>query len=162
MKRLLLPAALVMLASCAPTQPLVQVPTLTVEQVRLTGLTLPSGTNPAMAHLTLQLRVNNPNAVPLRMANIGASLILDGVNVGKVDLPDVRLPAHGEAQQQANVQIPVTLATAGAFLQVARGQEVAYRLDGAFTADLGVLGRPTFGPFTLAQGTWQQAPLLGF
>ena len=149
------------LGACAPRQA-VQVPTFEVEQVRLTSLTLPSGPSPAQANLTLRVRVGNPNAVPVRLANFAARLFIDGADVGRVDLPNVNLPARGSTLQNANLGIPVTLGTAGAFLKVARGTQVAYRVDGTFTADLGVLGQPTFGPYTLAQGVWQQAAILPF
>lgn len=130
--------------------------------MRLTGLTLPSGAQPALASITLRLRVQNPNPLPVRLANIAGRLVLDGEAVGEVNLPNVNLPARGENEQVANLNLPVTFQTAGAFLRVARGQQVAYRVDGTFTADLGVLGQPSFGPFTLAQGVWQQAAILPF
>ncbi|BDP42285.1 hypothetical protein DAETH_22540 [Deinococcus aetherius] len=163
MRTLLLASLLVpLLGACAPRQSVIQVPTFEVEQVRLTSLTLPSGPNPAVANLTLRLRVENPNPVPVRLANFAARLLIDGADVGRLDLPNVNLPARGGTVQSANLGLPVTLQTAGAFLKVARGQQTAYRVDGTFTADLGVLGRPTFGPFTLAQGVWQQAAILPF
>lgn len=163
MKKLLLAPLLALgLGACAPAQPTLQVPTFEVQSVRLTRLSLPSGSAPALASLTLRLRVQNPNPVPVRLANIAGKFVIDGQEVGTVNLPNVGLPARGEAEQRADLSLPVTLQTAGAFLRVARGQEVSYRVDGAFTADLGVLGRPTFGPFTLAQGVWQQPAILPF
>lgn len=163
MKRLLLVPLLALgLGACTPTQAVIQVPTFEVQSVRLTGLSLPSGPRPALANITLRLRVGNPNPVPVRLANIAGRLVLDGEDVGTVNLRDVNLPARGEAEQLAELSLPVTLQTAGAFLRVARGQQVAYRVDGRFTADLGLLGRPTFGPFTLAQGVWQQPAILPF
>lgn len=162
--RVLWPALLVptLLPACAPLQQAVQVPTAKVESIRLSSLALPSGARPALAGVQLQLNVSNPNAVPVRLANFSGQLIIDGQAVGEVDLPNIDLPARGVAAQTADLQIPVTLNTASAFLKVARGQQVSYRLDGSFTADLGVLGRPTFGPFTLSQGVWKQAAILPF
>ncbi|GBF06578.1 desiccation protectant protein Lea14 [Deinococcus aerius] len=163
MKKLLLAPLLALgLGACAPAQPLVQVPTFEVQSVRLTRLNLPSGKDPALANLTLRLRVQNPNPVPVRLANIAGRFVIDGQEVGTVNLPNVSLPARGETEQRADLSLPVTLQTAGAFLRVARGQEVSYRVDGTFTADLGVLGRPTFGPFTLVQGVWRQPAILPF
>lgn len=159
---LLLCPALLLAAGCAPAQRAVQVPTVQVESIRLSSLSLPTGAAPAYAGVTLELRVGNPNPVPVRLANIAGTLVVDGQGVGDVNLPDVRLPASGESRQTAELRIPVTLNTASAFLRVARGQEVSYRLDGTFTADLGVLGRPSFGPFTLSQGVWKQAAILPF
>lgn len=156
---LLLPLAL---ASCAPLQQAVQVPTVQVENIYLRSLSLPTGLQPAAANVTLRLKVGNPNPVAMRMANVAANLIIDGSNVGNVNLPNVNLPARGETIQLAEVSIPVTIPTATSFLKVARGQQVSYRLDGSFTADFGPLGQPTFGPFTLSQGVWKQAPILPF
>ncbi|WP_414646557.1 LEA type 2 family protein [Deinococcus geothermalis] len=161
-KLLLAPLLALGLGACAPTPSALQVPTFEVRSVRLTGLTLPSGPQPALASITLRLRVQNPNPLPVRLANIAGRLVLDGAEVGEVNLPNVNLPARGESEQVANLSLPVTFQTAGAFLRVARGQQVAYRVDGTFTADLGVLGRPSFGPFTLAQGVWQQAAIVPF
>jgi hypothetical protein len=149
-KLLLAPLLALGLGACTPAQTAIQVPTFEVQSVRLTRLSLPSGPNPALASVTLRLRVGNPNPLPVRLANIAGRLVIDGADVGSVNLPGV------------NLSIPVSLQTAGAFLQVARGEQVSYRVDGSFTADLGVLGRPTFGPFTLAQGLWQQPAILPF
>lgn len=162
MRPLLAVLPLVAFASCAPLQQAVKVPTMKVEGIRLNSLALPSGARPAAANVTLKLRVTNPNAVPVRLANIFATVVIDGEKVGDVNLPNVDLPASGDAYQDANLDIPVTVGTASAFLKVARGQQVSYRLDGTFTADLGALGRPSFGPFTLSQGAWKQAPILPF
>ncbi len=156
---LLLPLAL---ASCAPLQQAVQVPTVKVENIYLRSLSLPNGLQPAAANVTLRLKVGNPNNVGVRLANIAGNLMIDGSPVGNVNLPNVNLPAHGETNQMAEVNIPVTIPTASAFLKVARGQEVSYRLDGSFTADLGLLGQPTFGPFTFSQGVWKQPAILPF
>lgn len=164
--RPLLPLALLAaLTACTPTQVL-QVPTVNVQSVRLTSLRVPGGlfnaSGPPTANLTLNLLVTNPNPIPLRMANIAGNLIIDGADVGTVNLPNVDLPASGSAQQAANVAIPVTLDTAANFLKVARGQLVTYRLDGSFTANFGLLGAQTFGPFTLSQGQWKQAAIIPF
>ncbi|WP_019012251.1 LEA type 2 family protein [Deinococcus aquatilis] len=161
MRPLLLPLAAVSaaLVGCAPIQQAVQVPTFEVQSVRLNSLTLLG--NPT-ANVTLRVKVGNPNPVPVRLANIASRLILDGQDVGTVNLPNVNLPARGETVQDANLSLPLSLSAGAAFLNVARGQQVSYRLDGTFTADLGVLGQPTFGPFTLSQGVWKQPAILPF
>jgi LEA14-like dessication related protein len=148
------------LSACAPNQPILAVPTFTVQSVRLTNLTLPGAGHPATAYVSLQLLVNNPNPLPLRLANIAGTFILDGVNVAGINLPDVALPARGEAMQRADLALPLTFDTLGSALKIARGQQVSYRLDGTFTADLGFLGRPSFGPYTLVQGLLQQPAIL--
>lgn len=162
MRRIVLLLPALALAACAPMQQAVKVPTIQVEGIRLTSLSLPSPLRPAQAGVLLHLKVTNPNNVPVKLANIAGTLIIDGAKVGDVNLPNVNLPANGVAMQDADVSIPVTLNTAASFLKVARGQEVSYRLDGTFTADLGVLGQPSFGPFTLSQGVWKQQPILPF
>ncbi|AKH16186.1 MULTISPECIES: LEA type 2 family protein [Deinococcus] len=156
-----LPALL--LGACAPLQQIALVPQVEVQGVRLTSLTLPGGFGRApVANLTLNLRVTNPNPLPLRVANLAGSLIIDGANVGDVTFPNVALPARGSAEQLAQVSVPVTLNTAASFLKVARGQLVTYRVDGGFTADFGPLGLQQFGPFTLSQGQWKQDPIIPF
>ncbi|QFP76507.1 LEA type 2 family protein [Deinococcus sp. AJ005] len=163
--RLLLPAALAAcgLAACAPVPQALQVPTIEVQSVRLTRLSLPGGLGGApVADVKLKLRVTNPNAVPLKMSNIEAKLVIDGAQVGQAEFPRVNVPARGSADQDADVSLPVTLSTAASFLKVARGQQVTYRLDGTFTADFGPLGPKNFGPFTLSQGQWKQNPIIPF
>ncbi|UBV41535.1 LEA type 2 family protein [Deinococcus taeanensis] len=151
------------LSACAPLNQVVQVPQVDVQQVRLTSLTLPGGFSRApVAQLTMTLRVTNPNPLPLRLANLAGSLVIDGAPVGDVTFPNVDLPARGSAEQVAQITLPVTLNTAAAFLKVARGQLVTYRVDGGFTADFGPLGLQNFGPFTLSQGQWKQAPIIPF
>ncbi|MFC4425302.1 LEA type 2 family protein [Deinococcus navajonensis] len=166
MRRLLLPGVLaaLTLSACAPGQAVLQVPSVDIQQVRLTGLTLPGGLGggPPVALLTIDLAVTNPNPLPLRLANLAGQLVIDGAEVGQVTFPNLNLPARGTAQQTANVAVPVSLSTAASFLKVARGQLVTYRLDGGFSVNLGPLGEQTFGPFTLSQGQWKQAPILPF
>lgn len=146
-----------LLSACTPTQPVVQVPTMQVQQARLTGLTLAS---PAIAHVTLRLRVDNPNPVSLKLANIRGNFVLNGETVGTVNLPNVDLAAHGSSEQEALLDLPVSLAAAGTWLAVTRGEEMPYRVDGTFSADMGLLGQHTFGPYTLAQGLFRQPALL--
>lgn len=151
------------LTACTPTQPPIQVPQIEVDKIRLSSLTLPTNlSTPAVANLDMRLRITNPNPVPVKLANVYAKLILDGLEVGEMNLPNVSLPADGETLQDAKATVPVTLKTAKAFLKIARGQESSYRLDGTFTADLGVLGTPSFGPFTISQGIWKQKPIIPF
>nr|WP_318636149.1 LEA type 2 family protein [Deinococcus detaillensis] len=154
----LLTAAVLGLSSCAPAlQQVIKVPTFSVVQTRLTGLSLGS---PAIARVTLKLRIDNPNPVPARLANINAHFYLNGSDVGTVDLPNVNLPPRGSADQDAFLEIPVSFQNTAIWLQVARGREMPYRLDGTFTADLGMLGKPSFGPYTLTQGLFQQPAIL--
>ena len=146
------------LPGCAPVlRQVVQVPTFTVVQTRLTGLSLGS---PAIARVTLKLRVDNPNPVSAHLANFSGSFFLNGTDVGNASLPNITLPARGSTVQDVFLEIPVSLKTAATWLQVARGREMPYRVDGTFTADFGALGQPSFGPYTLAQGLFQQPAIL--
>lgn len=154
---LLIVAALT-LSSCAPLlTSVIKVPTFAVTQTRLTGLSLGS---PATAHVSLKLRIANPNPVPARLANIGGHFYLNGSAVGDFNLPNLNLPANGSAVQEVVLELPISFQTTAIWLQVARDREMPYRLDGTFTADLGALGQPSFGPYTLAQGLFQQPALL--
>lgn len=156
--RVALMAALAgLLSACSPRQPFVRVPTIQVESARLTGLTLAS---PAVAHVSLRLRVENPNAVSLNLADIQGRFMLNGTDVGAVNLPNVALSARGSSLQEAQLDLPVSLSTASIWLKVARGQEMPYRVDGTFVANMGVLGSHSFGPYTLAQGLFQQPAFL--
>lgn len=140
------------LAACAPRQAALQVPTYQVEGIRFARLDLVGQSLSPQAVLNINLSVHNPNAIGLRMANIGGRLYLDGQDVGGVDLPDVDLPANGDARQLAIVTVPINLNNLAEFSKVALGSAVALRVDGRFTVNAGVFGRPTFGPFTLFQG----------
>lgn len=155
------------LTACAPaTQllsgPAVQVPTFETRSVSLSGVTLPQGGQSGSAQLNLELSVTNPNSFPIRLHSFNTDLYLTGQNVARITLPNINLPARGTASQTAQVSVPFNLGAASQLLNVARGQAVPYRLDGTFTADLGVLGQPTFGPLTLVQGQWKQAAILPF
>ncbi|MVN87269.1 Water stress and hypersensitive response domain-containing protein [Deinococcus sp. HMF7620] len=163
--RLAAPAVLLSLAlgACAPLQQVFQVPEVAVQSIGLTSLTLPGGFGSApVAQIRVGLRVTNPNPLPLRLANLGGSLVIDGAVVGDVNFPNIALPARGSAEQVADLTLPVSLTTAASFLKVARGQLVTYRVDGRFSADFGPLGLQNFGPYTLAQGQWKQDPILPF
>lgn len=166
-------ATALLLSACTPTQPIVQVPKIQVQDVQLTRLDLPGGLaslaavfnglpGAPVAHILMDLQVTNPNPLPLRMTNIAADLIIDGQNMGRVDLPNVDLPARGATQQLAEIALPVSAQTAQNILKVARGQLVTYRLDGTFSVNMGLLGVQTFGPYTLSQGQWKQKAVINF
>lgn len=149
-----------LLAACAPRLAALAVPTYQVESGRLASINLPGGGQPAAAVLELQLRVQNPNAVAVRLANAAGDVFLDGQNVGRVDLPNIDLPARGEARQLARLTLPITFGNLAEFLRLGRGEALGLRVDGSFTVDAGLLGRPTFGPFTLFQKSLQVARVL--
>lgn len=140
------------LAACAPRQQVLQVPSYRVERVWLESLELPGPGRAPQARIGLSLQIDNPNPVPIRLSEARGQFYLSGVPAGQVSLPNLNLPAAGRAQQQALLTLPITLSNVAEFTRLGRGEEVPYRLDGSFTVDAGVLGRPTFGPLTLFQG----------
>jgi LEA14-like dessication related protein len=146
--------------SCAPRQTILQVPEFRVESVALRSLTLPGLARPAVATLSVGLRVRNPNPISVRLANASGRFLIDDLDVGRVNLPNVDLPANGEATQEAVVDLPVTVANLGVFLRVGRGEAVPYRIEGTFTVDAGLLGKPNFGPYVVAQGVLKQPRIL--
>lgn len=149
--------------ACAPAQQkLVYPPVVEVESIGLTRLHLPLPGRPAQAGVRLEMQVENPNPLPVRLARLEGVLVVEGQEVGQVTLSGLELPAQGKTRQVAQLDLPLTLNTAAVFLNIAQGQEVSYRLDGTLTADFGPLGQPKFGPFTLSQGVWKQSPLRVF
>lgn len=167
-RRLLLAAGLcVGLSACTPAPlagpvlagPAAQVPSFGASTVRLTHLTLPEQ---GAAEIELTVQVRNPNPFAVRLHSFAAHLVLTGQPVAALMLPDIALSARGDAVQTVRASVPVSQDTAAEWLKVARGQRVPYRLDGTFTADLGTLGQPSFGPLTLVQGQCQQPAILPF
>ncbi|MDO4263676.1 MAG: LEA type 2 family protein [Deinococcus sp.] len=165
------------LTACAPAQlagpvlagPVVQVPSFEPRSVRLSSLNLRQNSagqdligEGTAAQIELTVQVRNPNPFPLRLHSLAADLFLTGQPVAALALPDVALPARSETVQTVRASVPVSQDTAAEWLKVARGQGVPYRLDGTFTADLGTLGQPSFGPLTLVQGQWRQPAILPF
>ena len=158
-RALMLPLA-ALLAGCAPRAAIVQVPEYKIERVRLVSLSLPGAGSPATATLSLQLLVTNTNPYPIRLARAGGRFFLDGDDVGAVELPNIDLPPGRQVEQAAVLSVPITFANLGDFLRVARGEALSYRVDGSFTVDAGVFGKPTFGPYTLSQGVIKQPKIL--
>lgn len=149
----LLPLGLLSLSSCAPAiQQVVRPPTIEVQSINLTSVTLPTFTSSASVTATLVLRIQNPNALPLRLANFAGTFVLDGDPVASIGLPNLNIPARGESLQRTVVTVPLGLSSLALATRLVQGTAVTYRVDGRFTADLGLLGTPSFGPYTLSQG----------
>ncbi|HWG84308.1 MAG TPA: LEA type 2 family protein, partial [Deinococcales bacterium] len=101
----------------------------------------------------------NPNPLGARVGDLSFDLVLEGAPAATASAPDFTLAANGvPARITVDVEVPVTTANLGSLLRIARGEAVSYRLDGRFAVDLGALGRPRFGPYTLAQGTFRSPP----
>ncbi|MBB6097931.1 LEA14-like dessication related protein [Deinobacterium chartae] len=158
---LLVPAVAALLASCAPRLgAAVQVPQITVEQTALERLDPPGLGIPASATVSLKLRVRNPNPFGVRLSRVDGDFYLDGLKVTQVSAPGVDIAATGVSTVTVNVQVPLSNQNLGKFADLAVGKTVAYRLEGSFEVDAGALGKPTFGPYTLAQGVIKDAPIL--
>lgn len=147
----------VSLSACTPPA-VVKTPTFKLQSIYLKSLKL----QPPTAELELNIAVTNPNPVPLKMAYISSDLFVNGRKLAQLGLPNLNVPAMGQTVQPVKMNVPLNLDIVDTMLKVGRGQAINYRLDGQFTADLGVLGSPTFGPFVLAQGIWKQERILPF
>lgn len=104
----------------------------------------------------LWARVENPNQFALTLASLTGTLMLQNQRAADVDFPlGVPLPAAGDTVIPLDVRINFSdLPGLGDVAQSAlSGRPIGYRLNGTVGVDAGVLGRPTFGPSTLLQGS---------
>ncbi|HEX2865194.1 MAG TPA: LEA type 2 family protein, partial [Deinococcales bacterium] len=153
-------ALLFLLAACSPVGSVVRPPRFALLEAGITAVD-PPGLSPApSATVSLKLRVTNPNPVGLAADEVAASLFLNGDRAAGATIPRLGLPANGTTDVTVPVAVPLSGTTLWeSVLDAARGKPVAYRLEGAFSLDLGPLGRPRFGPYVLAQDTLKAAPL---
>jgi hypothetical protein len=121
--------------------------------VRLVG---PNGRQPlGGAALRLWTRVHNPNPVGLTLSTLRAEVSLDGTRAATGDFPlGLPLPAQGESDIPLDLSIDFAdlPGLADVLRRTASNKGVAYQLDGSFSIEAGVLGRPTFGPMRLFEG----------
>ncbi|MFN8509147.1 MAG: LEA type 2 family protein [Deinococcaceae bacterium] len=151
----------VLLCGCFPrTAPAIQTPKIEVEETRLLKLNPPGLGVPAEAILGFKLRVTNPNAFGMGISRIQGQLYLDGDPSGTVDIPGLNIRPTGSSEVDTQIAIALTEANLSHLVKVVQGKSITYRLDGTVSIDAGTLGKPNLGPYTVFQGTLDDAPLL--
>jgi hypothetical protein len=122
-------------------------------ELRLLGPSMDRPTGGAA--IRLWARVENPNAVAISLTRFAGNLFLDGTRAVDLDFPlGVPLPAVGDTivPLDVNLSFSDVPALADVALRMIGRNNVAYRLDGTFGVDAGVLGQPSFGPNTWLAG----------
>ena len=157
MKRILLLGLLApLLASCAVVGNVVRTPTFEMKEAGFERFDPPGLDGPAKAVIRLTVEGRNPNPAGGRIEDLGFDLLLEGAKVVNATAPSFELAANNTPKLiPIDIEVPVTPATLVSLLKIAKGDPVTYRLEGAFRVDLGVLGKPRFGPYTMAQGTYR-------
>lgn len=121
--------------------------------LRLVG---PSARQPlGGAALRLWTRVRNPNPVGLTLSTLHAEVLLEGTRAATGDFP-LGLPLAAQGESDVPLDLSIDFADlpglADVLRRAASNQGVAYQLEGSFSIEAGVLGRPTFGPMRLFEG----------
>ena len=161
MKKILLMAlGLFSLMACAPSQ-VVQTPQFEMLEAGLLKLN-PPGLNGGAAEAVIRIQVQgrNPNPFGLKLEEIRFDLLLEGAKIAAGVAPNFELKASGVPTSfPVDVEIPLDLNTLKSLARIVTGQPTSYQMLGGFRMDAGVLGKPSFGPYTIAQGTFK-APSL--
>lgn len=156
MRALALALAVLGLAACSPVGTVIRTPQFELLEVGLERFDPPGLGTPARAVVRLRLQGRNPNPFGGRIEEVAFDLMLDGRQAATAGTPGFDLPGGGTpAPIVVDVIVPVTPQNLEALLRIARGEAVSYRLDGSFRLDLGSLGKPRFGPYAFAQGTYR-------
>lgn len=107
------------------------------------------------AALRLWTRVRNPNPVGLTLSTLRAEVSLEGTRAATGDFP-LGLPLQAQGESDIPLDLSIDFADlpglADVLRRAASSQGVAYQLDGSFSIEAGVLGRPAFGPMRLFEG----------
>ena len=161
MKKVLIAAlSLLALAACAPSQ-VVQTPQFEMLEAGLLKLN-PPGLNGGAAEAVFRIQVQgrNPNPFGLRLEEIRFDLLLEGAKIAAGIAPGFELKASGVPSKfPVDVEVPLDLNTLKSLSRIVTGQPTSYQMLGSFRVDAGVLGKPNFGPYTLAQGTFKSPSL---
>lgn len=156
MTRALLVLALIGLAACSPVGTVIRTPQFRLLEVGLERFDPPGLEAPARAVIRLQIEARNPNPYGGRIEDVAFDLMLDGRKAATAGTPGFDLPGGNQpARVVVDVALPVNDANLESLLRIARGEAVAYRLDGAFSLSLGALGTPRFGPYAFVHGTYR-------
>ena len=123
-------------------------------EIRLVG---PSTQRPlGGASIRLWAEGANPNPIGVVLSSLQGKLALEGVDAADVSFP-LGLPLGAAQDTVIPLDIAVSFADLPRLAELiprALGQgRVGYRLDGTVGVDAGVLGRPSFGPMLLLQGS---------
>jgi LEA14-like dessication related protein len=159
MKKFLVLALPLLLLGCV--QNLVRSPQFELREAGLLKLNPPglNGIAPE-AVIRISLEGRNPNPFEMSLSEFKFDLYLDGAKVAVGGTPGFKLKANGAPGiVPVDVEIPIAPSTVQNLLKIAGGSRVTYRVDGSFTVDAGALGKPRFGPVTLAQGGFQSPSL---
>jgi hypothetical protein len=153
---LLAPALSVAVLGCSPVGTVIRPPQFELKEAGLERFDPPGLETPARAVIHLEIEGRNPNPFGGRVEEVAFDLVLDGQKAATAGTPGFSLPAGGAPSRiEVDVEVPVAGSTVSNLLKIARGEAVSYRLDGSFRLDAGPLGRPRFGPYTFAQGTYR-------
>jgi LEA14-like dessication related protein len=162
MNKLIVPllALTALLSGCV--QNLVRSPQFEMREAGLLRLNPPGLDNIAPeAVIRITLDARNPNPFDLNLEELRMDLALDGAKVAAASINSLALKQNGALSTFfVDVEVPITTASLQSLGKIISGASVQYRLDGAFRVDAGPIGKPRFGPVTLAQGRYQ-SPSLG-
>jgi hypothetical protein len=148
-----------LLVGCVPN--LVQTPQFEMREAGLLRLN-PPGLNGVAAEAVVRvlLVARNPNPVDLGLTEMNFDLFLDGAKLAAGSTPGFNMKANSvPSNVTVDVTIPINPQSLQSLFKIVTGNRLTYRIDGGFAVDAGALGRPRFGPFTIAQGAFQ-APSL--
>lgn len=154
-----LAALVLVLVGCVPN--LVQTPKFEMREAGLLRLNPPglAGVAPE-AIIRVLLTARNPNPIDLGLTEMKFDLFLDGKKVAAGGTPGFNMKANGvPSNVPVDVTIPIDPSSLQSMFKIVTGARVEYRLEGTFAVDAGALGRPRFGPFVIAAGSYQ-APSL--
>jgi hypothetical protein len=110
------------------------------------------------ASIRLWADVANPNPIGIVLSSLQGNLALEGVRAADVSFP-LGLPLAASQDTVIPLDISVSFSELPRLADVVPRAltqgTIAYRLDGTVGVDAGLLGRPSFGPMMLLQGSIQ-------
>jgi hypothetical protein len=108
------------------------------------------------ASIRLYAHVRNPNPLGITLSQLAGSLFLEGTQAAQVNFP-LGMPLKAQGDAIVPLDISLNFSDVPALATVAQraltGRPLAYRLNGTVAVDAGPLGRPTFGPMNLLEGS---------
>jgi LEA14-like dessication related protein len=153
---LLLPALSLGLSSCASLTAVVRTPQFNLIEAGLSRFDPPGLDTPAQAVVRLELEGRNPNPFNAPVSEMVFDLFVDGQRVASGGTPGFTLLAGGSPSRvPVDVAVPVAGSSLTTLITIAKGETVSYRLEGSFRLDAGSFGKPKFGPYTLASGSFK-------